>query len=494
MDQTIVSTIINYAELHPDKLAIITGLEPNTKKISYGGLSKKILQASGFLSQNGVSTGNVVILSAPQSLAFIVGYFATHLLGAIAVPVDPQLTSSQIQYISDKCKAKIAFLDKQISIKNIPKILSINSLLNTGCNELVQKSSPKLDYCADILFTSGTTGKPKGVILTHENIFESANNINAFIKNTSNDLEVIPSPLSHSFGLARLRCNFLVGATIALANGFLLPGKIYKQLKETKATGISFVPAGAAVLFKFGEDKLAAFSKQLKYIEMGSSPMPIKHKEKLMQLLPNTKICMHYGSTEASRTCFIEFHQDKNYLNSVGKVTPGINLKIQDSNGRECEANESGEIMVSGKSVSKEYILSNMPMDGDWFMTGDYGYRNEQNYIFLDGRKKDLINVGGRKVSPIEIENAINLIPSILDCACIGVPDPKGISGEVIKAFLVLNNCKVNSYSPISDVNLVSYLRKNLEPYKIPSEFKWINKIPKTSSGKIQRDILRKSF
>ena len=222
--------------------------------------------------------------------------------------------------------------------------------------------------------------------------------------------------------------------------------------------------------------------------------MPIKQKQKLMQLLPNTKICMHYGSTEASRSCFIEFHKDKHYLNSVGKVTPGIDLKIQNENGKECEANESGEIIVSGKSVSKKYLSSNIPIKDDWFMTGDYGYRNEQGYIFLSARKKDLINVGGRKVSPVEIENMINLIPSILECACIGVPDPKYISGEVIKTFLVLNNCKINRYSQISDVDLVLYLRKNLEPYKIPSEFKWIDKIPKTSSGKIQRDVLRKNF
>ncbi len=493
-DQTIVSTIIKNGKLCPDKIAITTGLLPNIETITYANLSKKILQASEFLSLNGVLPGEIVILSAPQSIAFIVGYFATHLLGATAVPVDIQLTPSQLRYISDECKAKIIFLNSENSIKNMPKVLPLSSLLNTGCNELPQRDFPNLNYCADILFTSGTTGNPKGVMLTHENILESSKNINAFIKNTSKDLEILPSPLSNSFGLARLRCNFLVGASIALVNGFLLPGKIFKLLKETKATGISFVPAGAAVLLKFGEDKLATFSKQLKYIEMGSAPMPIKQKQKLMQLLPNTKICMHYGSTEASRSCFIEFHKDKHYLNSVGKVTPGIDLKIQNENGKECEANESGEIIVSGKSVSKKYLSSNIPIKDDWFMTGDYGYRNEQGYIFLSARKKDLINVGGRKVSPVEIENMINLIPSILECACIGVPDPKYISGEVIKTFLVLNNCKINRYSQISDVDLVLYLRKNLEPYKIPSEFKWIDKIPKTSSGKIQRDVLRKNF
>ena len=280
-DQTIVSRIIKNGKLYPNKIAITVGSKSNVKKISYANLSKKIRQASSFLSLNGALPGDVIILSASQSIEFIVGYFATHLLGAIAVPVDVQLKSSQIQYICDKCKAKIILLESQYSIKNITKILPLNSLLNSNCIEFSEKSNTSLSYIADILFTSGTTGKPKGVILTHENILESTKNINNFIGNTSKDIEILPSPLSHSFGLARLRCNFLVGSSIVLANGFLLPGKIFKLLDKTKATGISFVPAGAAVLLKFSEDKLATYSKQLKYIEMGSSSMPIEQKKKI---------------------------------------------------------------------------------------------------------------------------------------------------------------------------------------------------------------------
>lgn len=492
--QTIVSRIIDNAELYPDKLAITTGLNSDKKDVSYAELSKTIKKASKFLINNGVSEGEAVILSATNSIAFIVGYFATHLIGAIAIPADIQLRESQLEFISKKCNVKIAFLSNNVVIKNISKIFSLDTLLKNDCNEFNQEISVSPDSSADIIFTSGTTGEPKGVILSHENIFESSKNINNFIKNTSDDIEVLPSPFSHSFGLARLRCNFLAGASVALVNGFLLPGRIYQQLHETKATAISFVPAGAAVLLKFGEEKLTKLKNQLRYIEMGSAPMPINHKEKLMELLPHTKICMHYGSTEASRSCFIDFHHDKECLNSIGKVTPGVYLKIQNEDGNECRVNEKGEIFIKGKSVSKEYISSKIPMENGWLPTGDYGYKNEKGYIFLNGRKNDIINIGGRKVSPLEIENMINLIPSISESACIGISDPNGISGNIIKVFLVFNKCEVNKYSQISDIDLVSYLRKNLESYKIPLVFEWIDEIPKTSLGKIKRNILKKNF
>ena len=203
---------------------------------------------------------------------------------------------------------------------------------------------------------------------------------------------------------------------------------------------------------------------------------------------------MHYGSTEASRSCFIDFHNDKEYLDSVGKVTQGVYLKIQNEKGKNCKINESGEIFVKGKSVSKKYVTSKIPKKNGWLPMGDIGFKNEKGYIFLNGRKNDMINIGGKKVSPTEIENVINLIPSISECACIGVPDPNGITGEVIKAYLVLNETKGNEFNKISDIDLTLYLRENLESYKVPSKFEWINKIPKNSQGKIQRNTIKEKF
>jgi len=492
--QSIVSALFKNAELYPNKIALIIGVEPNIKRVTYSELTHKIMQSAKFLLDNGVTKNQFIVLSATQSSIFITSYFALHLIGAIAVPVDPQLPHSKLQDIVNQCSSKIIILSRFTKIKNILKVLLLSSLDENDGDEIDLLNFPQHNENADLLFTTGTTGIPKGVILTHQNILAGANNINRFIQNTSKDTELIPLPFNHSFGLARLRCNLLLGATIVLSNGFLLPGKIYKQLEETKSTGFSSVPAGIAVLFKFGEDKLAQFKHQLKYIEIGSAPMSLEHKLKLMKLLPDTRICMHYGLTEASRSVFIEFHKDKDFLDSIGKTTPGVELEIRNKLSEKCVINEQGTINIKGDSVAKKYLSSDDIINvNSWLDTGDNGFVSSQGYIFLSGRSSDIINVGGQKVAPLEIENLLNLLPWVRDCACIGVQDSKNISGELVKIYLVKNKNIVEANN-ISDSDVILYLRDKIESYKIPSQIEWIDRIPKTKSGKTQRHLLRQVY
>lgn len=215
-------------------------------------------------------------------------------------------------------------------------------------------------------------------------------------------------------------------------------------------------------------------------------------KQRLMELLPNTRICMHYGLTEASRSCFIEFHRDKEKLTSVGKAAPNVKVKIMDENKNDLSSGSEGSIFVSGDHVMKQYLnkpeLTSHILNDGWLDTGDYGKLDDEGYLYLKGRKKEIINVGGRKVSPDEIEEYLNEIDYIKESACVGVSDPLGISGEIIKAFIVLDEKKVNAFSK---TQIIAYLRNRVEPYKIPTQFEVIEKIPRTSSGKMQRQLLK---
>jgi long-chain acyl-CoA synthetase len=248
------------------------------------------------------------------------------------------------------------------------------------------------------------------------------------------------------------------------------------------------VPSSWKFLQKMSGNQLGNFSKQLKYIEMGSAYFSENDKRELANLLPHTRIAMHYGLTEASRSAFTEFHEDDKFLNSVGKASPFTDIQIFDDKGNILPDGEEGEIAIKGEHVTKGY-LNIAPKDcffGDYFRTGDWGVKNSLGYIFLKSRKKELINVGGKKVSPIEVEDVLNAIDGIEESACIGIPDPNGVLGEVVKAYLVKR-----SNSDLSLDNIPQLMLGKLEEYKIPAAYEWIDEIPKTSNGKIQRGLLK---
>lgn len=469
----LVSQVFLHASVTPNKVAIIS----DDKKITYSQLKKRIIEVANYFLDLGIIRGDKIIFSASSSPAFIYGYFASHLIGAIAVPIDPMLPKFKVDFIIKKISPKKIYLTDSIDILNLakPKILRKIKI-------------PQKNLIADILFTSGTTGNPKGVVLTHKNILAAAKNINLFIGNSSNDKEVIPLPLSHSFGLGRLRCNFLVGSTIILCNGFLNPLKTLELLKKYKATGFSSVPAGFSLLLKFAKDKLSQYKENLRYIEIGSAPMSIQDKKTLIELLPKTRICMHYGLTEASRSLFIEFHNNSNKLDSIGKPTPNVKVKIVNNFGKELSPGSIGLIMIKADTVMGKYFndktSTKSSLKNGWFLTEDLGYIDREGYYYLSGRKSDVINTGGEKVYPEEVEKILNKYKGISESVCVGIKDPKGIMGQVVRAYIVSKTKKMNL------IQLIGFLRQYLEEYKIPKEFKLIDTIPRTSSGKIQRRLL----
>ena len=204
-----------------------------------------------------------------------------------------------------------------------------------------------------------------------------------------------------------------------------------------------------------------------------------------MDLFPHTRLCMHYGLTEASRALFSEFHTNADKLETIGQpASDQVQVCILDDNGQPVGDGTDGEICVRGNMVTHTYFL---PSDnegaffGDWFRTGDWGHRSPQGDFYLTGRKKELINVGGEKVSPAAIEDAILSI-GIKDCACVAIPDPKGVLGEVPKAYMVQPDTVSMTIEEVKQ-----RLTQLLPAHEVPVEWEWVDSIPRTSSGKIQR-------
>lgn len=475
---TIERLIFEHAQTIPQKIALIQG----PTEVSYEQLWKNIKSAASWFKQK-ANQGDRVIISASKNIEFVYTYFGAHLAGMICVPIDPETNETRLKRIIEVAQPQ----------------LIVGELRNHGDLEVISfgEVSSEIEYrfdspiesnVADLLFTTGTTGLPKGVALTFANQMAAADNINTFVGNTSDDVELLALPISHSFGLGRLRCVFAKGATLVLLGSFASMKKFFGEMERCHVTGFGMVPASWAYIQKMSGEKMGQFAGQLKYIEIGSAFMPLESKQKLMSLLPQTHICMHYGLTEASRSAFISFHDDTGHLMSAGKPSPHTEIAVFSEQGARLGNNEDGEICVKGGHVCSDYWgLPKEEFQKDffegYFRTGDWGHLDDDGYIHLISRKKEIINVGGKKVSPIEVEEVLNEMEDIEESACVGVHDD--VLGEVVKAFCVCSK-------EVDFEEVKKMMMKKLEGYKIPVFFETIDALPKTQNGKLQRLALKR--
>lgn len=484
---SVVEAIGQHARREPERVALLCG----EARVTYGVLWRRTLAAACHLADRGVRPGDRVLLPAPSVPAFVYGYFATHLLGGTAVMLDPGAPTARREALVQQTRPAFAF-DSGTPGEGV---LSSHSIPIQELEHVPEASGefapPPLDAVADLVFTTGTTGRPKGVQLTHANIAAATAHVNAVTGATDRDITVIPIPLYHNFGLGSLRCFLSAGAAVVLVHGFRLPGEIFGAMERHGATGLIGVPGGYAVLLKFGERGLGAHAHRLRYVEVGSAPMPLEHKRALAAMLPHTRVFMHYGLTEAARSAYSEFHRDSERLDTVGLPSPGVRVEVRDDAGRVCNPGERGVLWITGRHVSKGYWeqpeLNAVTFVDGWLRTGDLAHLESDGYIRLHGRHDDIVNVGGYKISPDELEEALARHRAVSEAACIGVPDPRGITGQTIRAYVVLAPGQVQ----VADAELSQWLAARLEPYKVPTQYQWVDSLPRSASGKLQRNVLR---
>lgn len=475
----VLCSVLSHAMTTPDKVALVAG----TQRISYALLAERVERAAYYLNSMGLKRGDYMLLAAQKEVEFVYLYLAAHLLGIINVVVDSSSPVERLDYIISAVRPAAMFGSIQRSVSH--GFVPFNQI------NLDQANETHIDYpvisstdIADVMFTTGTTGAPKGVCLSHDNIAGSACNTNGFVGTTSEDVEALALPLSHSFGLGRLRCVLMVGATLVLVGNFANLKAFFQVLESEHVTGFGMVPAVWQYIKRLSGTRISKYSDQIRYIELGSAVLPLEDKRLLMEIFPKTRLCMHYGLTEASRALFSEFHANALNLETVGRpASPLVEVCVLDELGNPVNDGDDGEICVRGNMVLSTYFLSSDndgAFFGDWFRTGDWGHRSPDGNFYLTGRKKELINVGGEKVSPAAIEEAIITL-GIPDCACVAVPDPNGMLGEVPKAFLV------KPETPMTFDEIKQRLAQVLPPHEIPVEWEWVDRIPRTSSGKIQR-------
>lgn len=484
MSYSVEQQIFHHALRTPQKVALQCG----KSSITYCELCDKVVSAARCFEQlPDYEQGGRVMLAANKGVGFVIAYLGVHLAKLTAVPIDAETNLTRFNHIKSVTSPLLVIgFDKYTSEEQTVSLAGFCEL--DGGNELDHVEFPDLPSVADIMFTTGTTGEPKGVPLTYRNEAAAARNINTYIGTCADDTELLALPISHSFGLGRLRCCLSAGATLILEGSFVNVKRIFRLMSENRVSGFTMVPASWKFLQKVSGNRLADFASQLKYIEMGSAYLSPSDKQELADLFPRTKVAMHYGLTEASRSAFLDFHKDSGHLDSVGKAAPHTDIQLFDENGRMLPPCSEGEICVKGDHVTEGYVgtpAASLFWNG-YFRTGDWGMMDEEGFIHLLSRKKDLINVGGKKVSPVEVETQLLRFEGVADCACVAAEDKDGVLGEVVKAFIV----KQQGFD-FSTEELSSFLLDKLESYKIPVEWQYVDEIPKTQNGKKQRNLLK---
>ena len=474
------------AEKYPNKIAITDDIT----SITYNELLKK----SKFVSKSirdVIKCGQSVSLLSENSISFVITYFGILMAGGIVHIVPPNSSDKQLQFQIEKVKPVIIVCSETLVDKitrNQYKHILISDLINNNSKINHDNIDDKFNEVSSIIFTSGTTGTPKGVKLKHENIIFVTNNIIKIIGVRSDDVEINPLQLSHSFGLGCLHTTIAQGATSIIFRNSINLKEIIGAVTINKATGFVGVPATFQKILLNYKQEFKEAGKNFHYLLTNSAPMPKDDIQEIIKLFPLTNFFTYYGLTEASRSTFLLFNNDIRKIESVGKPAPNVQLKIITDNDSTSNEHDVGEVLIKGPNVIDEYwadTVKEPKIKDGWLATGDLGFLDNDGYLYLNGRKDDIINVGGEKVSPIEIELVIKQLDKIQDVGVIGVPDKT--FGEIPVAFIVTEfNLETNE--------ILGHCIKTLERYKIPQNFIFVDSVPKNESGKIERNALREMY
>ncbi|PLR76260.1 o-succinylbenzoate--CoA ligase [Bacillus sp. V3-13] len=482
--------IEKHASIHPDRIAIITEQE----KITYKELDAKISRAASYLKRGlGVKRGDRIAILSQNRLEYVVLLFAIAKIECIAVPLNIRLTVNELVFQLNDSETAVLFVEEAFqqmaqSLKKeagIEQVVALETLRDL--EELPQHAFGEINENASfiICYTSGTTGKPKGAVLTQKNMFWNAINNILAIDLTSKDRSIVLLPLFHIGGIGLFALPTLfTGGTIIIPGKFE-PAKALSMVEEHQATVVMGVPAIHQALLKcpsFQTTKLHS----VRWFYNGGAPCP----HELIKAFVDKGFLFGqgFGMTETSPTVFMLSKEDASRkIGSIGKPVLFCDYMLVDRQGNEVGTGEVGELIVRGPNVMKEYwkrpeATSDAIRDG-WLYTGDLARVDDEGFLYIVGRRKEMIISGGENIYPLEVEQAISQLPDIDEVAVVGVAD--SIWGEVPAAYVVKSEG-----SRLTEDDIIDHCRRLLAKYKVPKEVVFLDELPKNSTGKIQKNRL----
>ena len=423
------------AKRYPQKTAVVCGEEVCT----YEALYERVLARTEAL-KNLYQPGQIVALRAYPTVAYLVEYFALHRVGCVAAPLERDMPEASFQQIAQWL----------------------------GANTTPEGT-------ADILYTTGTTGRSKGVMISHRTIIADAENLIDGQGFTHELAFVVNGPLNHIGSLSKIYPVVMLGATLMIVDGLKDMNKFFAAFDYPAEKMATFlVPASIRMLIQFSGEQLARYADKIDFIETGAAAISQADMEALCQLLPKTRLYNTYASTETGIIATYNYNSGKCVAGCLGRPMKHSKLIITEDGLIACQ----GDTLMSGYVGDPERTAS--ILRGDTVYTSDIGMIDEDGLLHLKGREDDVINVGGFKVAPTEVEDAAMSFSRLKDCICIAAEHP--ITGRALKLLVVMNDGE-----QLNKRELALHLKERLESYKVPMLYEQVEKVARTFNGKLDR-------
>jgi len=482
----------------------------NNQWYTYQEIEQQVNQLAHVFLKQGIQRGDRIAFYLDNSIEYVVTYYAVLKTGAVTVALNTENLADSISYIIEDCDVKAFIISTKLFRKiqdvfkkdttpplyvwNAPKTFAqatgTDPILLPATLETESTTPPDVKIIdldvASIVYTSGSTGKPRGATLSHLNIVTNTRSIVEYLELTPDDRVAVVLPFYYIYGKSLLNTHFFVGGSVVADNRFLYPNVVLKTMQEQQVTGFSGVPSTFTILLNRSNLRALDFPS-LRYVTQAGGAMAPAVQKEVAEIFSPAQLYIMYGATEASaRLSYLPPEDLQRKWGSIGFGIPNVDLFIADSKGNRQPSGVQGEIVAKGANIMSGYW--NHPeetkkvLKHGLYYTGDLGVMDEEGFLFVVGRSKDMIKIGGNRASAKEIEDVIYEHPLVAETAVVGVTDD--LMGEVPKAFIVL---KDNKNSDGIEEELNAFLNKKIAQYKIPKYYDFRDSLPKNKSGKIQK-------
>jgi acyl-CoA synthetase (AMP-forming)/AMP-acid ligase II len=465
-----------------DKLFLV-----GKEEITYKNLYNSTLSIASWIEKE-VGRGKHIMLLSVNNLFFIKAYLAIIKSGNICIPLDPYIEKENYDYIASLTSPAMVFLTDDIG-RRLP-LDEYRCILPSNIPEIEDTLSgtfpPEFDNekCAEIIFTSGSTGKPKGVMISHKNLIANTSSIVEYLKLTEDDRMLVVLPFYYCYGLSLFHTHLRAGGSIVFNNSFIFLGGIIKSLIDYKCTGFAGVPSHFQILLRKSDSFKQTNFPDLRYVTQAGGKLTPVFIDEFREAHPEVKFIVMYGQTEATaRLSWLPPELYEIRKGSMGKGIPGVELRVVNEAGERVKPGETGEVIARGDNIMMGYFgdeegTKNAIRNG-WLFTGDLGTVDEDGYIYLTARSKEIIKVRGKRISPKEIEAVILAIPDIIDCSIEGLEDE--IEGEMLKATVVIRK---DHKDLLTKEFIMKHCSEHLALFKVPQIYEIKDDLTISPTGK----------